>query len=96
MLSDVPLQSGFYKVSIGSNVLKTIALNYNREESDANYADLKSLAGNAENVTVSSSIDDLFDEIENQHKINWLFKWFLAFSVLFLFIEMLLLKYFKI
>lgn len=96
MLSDVPIQSGFYKVSIGSNVLKTISLNYNMEESIANFADLKSLAGNAENVTVSSSIDDLFDEIENQHKINWLFKWFLAFSVLFLFIEMLLLKYFKI
>lgn len=96
ILSDVPLQSGFYKVFIGNNVLKTIALNYNREESDANYADLNSLVGNAENVTVSTSIDDLFDEIENQHKINWLFKWFLAFSVLFLFIEMLLLKYFKI
>ena len=96
ILSDVLLQSGFYKVSSGNNVLKTIALNYNREESDANYADLKSLAGNAENVTVSTSIDDLFDKIENQHKINWLFKWFLAFSVLFLFIEMLLLKYFKI
>jgi len=96
ILSDVTLQSGFYKVSSGNNVLKTFALNYNREESDANYADLKSLAGNAENVTVSTSIDDLFDEIENQHKINWLFKWFLAFSVLFLFIEMLLLKYFKI
>ncbi len=96
MLSDVPLQSGFYKVYSGNNVVKTIALNYNREESDTNYAELKSLAGNAENVTVSASIDDLFDEIGNQQKINWLFKWFLAFSVLFLFIEMLLLKYFKI
>lgn len=95
-LSDVILQSGFYKVSSNKEVLETIALNYNREESDANYADLKSLAGNAKNVTVSTSIDDLFDEIENQQKINWLFKWFLAFSVLFLFIEMLLLKYFKI
>jgi hypothetical protein len=76
--------------------LATISLNYNREESDANYADLKSLAGNAENVTVSASIEDLFNEIGNLQKINWLFKWFLAFSVLFLFIEMLLLKYFKI
>jgi hypothetical protein len=96
ILSDILFQSGFYKVSIGNNVLKTIALNYNREESDANYADLNSLVNDAENVTISTSIDDLFDEIENQHKINWLFKWFLAFSVLFLFIEMLLLKYFKI
>lgn len=95
-LSDVILQSGFYKVSSNNEMLTTISLNYNREESDANYADLKSLAGNAENVTVSASIDDLFNEIGNQQKINWLFKWFLAFSVLFLFIEMLLLKYFKI
>ncbi|MDF1518537.1 MAG: hypothetical protein P1P79_11390, partial [Lutibacter sp.] len=96
ILSDASLQSGFYKVSSGNNVLKTIALNYNREDSDANYADLNSLVGDAENVTISTSIDNLFDEIKNQHKINWLFKWFLAFSVLFLFIEMLLLKYFKI
>jgi len=95
-LSDVILQSGFYKVSSNKEVLGTISLNYNREESESNYADLKTLAGNAKNVTVSASINDLFDEIENQQKINWLFKWFLAFSVLFLFIEMLLLKYFKI
>jgi hypothetical protein len=95
-LTDVTLQSGFYNVSSNNEVLKTIALNYNREESDANYADLKSLVGKAENAIVYTSIDDLFSEIGNQHKINWLFKWFLAFSVLFLFIEMLLLKYFKI
>ena len=95
-LSDVILQSGFYKVSRNNEVLTTISLNYNREESDTNFADLKALAGNAENVTVSASIEDLFNEIGNQQKINWLFKWFLAFSVLFLFIEMLLLKYFKI
>lgn len=95
-LLDVMLQSGFYKISKNEDVLKTISLNYNREESDTNYADLKSMVGNAENVHVSSSIDDLFNEIGNQQKINLLFKWFLAFSVLFLLIEMLLLKYFKI
>jgi len=95
-LTDVTLQSGFYNVSSNDEVLKTIALNYNREESNANYADLKSLVGKAENAIIYTSIDDLFNEIGNQHKINWLFKWFLAFSVLFLFIEMLLLKYFKI
>lgn len=95
-LSDIILQSGFYQISNNGDVLETIALNYSREESDANYADLKSLVANAKNVTISSSIDDLFNEIGNQQKINWLFKWFLAFSVLFLFLEMLLLKYFKI
>jgi hypothetical protein len=95
-LSDVMLQSGFYKISKNDDVLKTIALNYNREESAVHYANLKSLVSSAKNVTVFSSIDDLFNEIGNQQKINWLFKWFLAFSVLFLLLEMLLLKYFKI
>lgn len=95
-LSDVIWRNGFYEVSSNDIALKNISLNYNREESDANYADLKSLVSNAENVTVSASIDQLFNEIGNQQKINWLFKWFLAFSVLFLLIEMLLLKYFKI
>jgi hypothetical protein len=96
ILSDIALESGFYKVSNSNNVLKIIALNYNRDESDTNYANLISLVGNAENVTVSTSVESLFNEIGNQQKINWLFKWFLAFSVLFLSIEMLLLKYFKI
>lgn len=95
-LSDIILENGFYDVSSNNKILKTIALNYNREESEANYTDLKSLVGNAENATVYASIDDLFNEIDNQQKINWLFKWFLAFSVLFLLFEMLLLKYFKI
>ncbi|MFA5299590.1 MAG: BatA domain-containing protein [Lutibacter sp.] len=95
-LQDIVLQSGFYKVSNNNNVLKTIAFNYNREESEGNYADIKSLVADAKNVTVSTSIDALFNEIGHQQKINPLFKWFLAFSALFLFIEMLLLKYFKI
>ncbi|HEY9168469.1 MAG TPA: BatA domain-containing protein [Lutibacter sp.] len=96
ILSDLSLQSGIYNVYSNNKILKTIALNYNREESDANFADLNSLVKNAENAVISTSIDNLFDEIENQYKINWLFKWFLAFSVLFLLFEMLLLKYFKI
>lgn len=89
-------KSGFYKVSNNNDLVKNIAFNYGREESERNYADLNSLVSDAENVTVYASINELFKEIGNQQKINWLFKWFLAFSVLFLSIEMLLLKYFKI
>ena len=95
-LQDLILQSGFYKVTNNNSILKTIAFNYNREESEGNYADIKSLVADAKNVTVSTSIDELFNEIGQQQKISQLFKWFLAFSILFLFIEMLLLKYFKI
>jgi hypothetical protein len=90
------LQSGFYTVLNNNNVVETIALNYNTSESKLNYTPVETLAENTKNVTVSGSVDEIFKEINNQHKINWLFKWFLAFSALFLFLEMLILKYFKI
>ena len=90
------LKSGFYTIKNNQNNIKTIAFNYNKEESDLTYMDLDPLVKNNKNVSIATSIDSFFDEIYSQQKINWLFKWFLAFSVLFLFIEMLLLKYFKI
>ena len=90
------LKSGLYTIYSKEKTLKTVAFNYNRAESDLSYMDLNTLQSNNKNIQISSSIDDLFDEINNQQKINWLFKWFLAFSVLFLLIEILILKYFKI
>ncbi|MBP8792358.1 MAG: BatA domain-containing protein [Lutibacter sp.] len=90
------LQSGFYFIKNGKEIIKTIALNYSRNESLLNYATEEMITNSDNSVTIASTIDHLFDEIYQQQKINWLFKWFLAFSVLFLLIEMLLLKYFKI
>ncbi len=95
-LQDQILQSGFYQIFNDNNVIKTIAFNYNKQESNLNYANLKGLTSNYKNVEITSSIEEVLNKINNQQKINWLFKWFLAFSVLFLLIEMLLLKYFKI
>mgnify|MGYP000182441634 FL=1 len=90
------LKSGFYNIKNGNETLQTIAFNYNRNESHLSYSDIEQLIKNNNNVSISSSIDNVFNKIYNQQKINWLFKWFLAFSILFLLIEMLLLKYFKI
>lgn len=90
------LRSGLYTIYNKEKPLKTVAFNYNRKESDLSYTDLNTLSSNNKNIQISSSIDELFNEINNQQKINWLFKWFLAFSVLFLLIEILILKYFKI
>ncbi|MCF6167858.1 BatA domain-containing protein [Lutibacter sp.] len=89
------LQSGFYQIKSNNTLLKTVAFNYNREESDLTYLNLKKLTINNKNITIIKSIDDFFNEINNQKQINWLFKLFLAFSMLFLLIEMLILKYFN-
>tara|TARA_R110001583_G_scaffold335_6_gene3062 strand:- start:12244 stop:14202 length:1959 start_codon:yes stop_codon:yes gene_type:complete len=95
-IQDHTLKNGFYTISNNGKNLKTIAFNYNREESDLNYVDLNSITESNKNSSIATSISDVFKEINNQGKINWLFKWFLAFSVLFLLIEMLILKYFNI
>ena len=90
------LKSGFYNIIENNETIKTLAFNYNRKESNLFYTNIEQFSKNNKNISLSSSIDDLFSEINNQQKINWLFKWFLAFSVLFLLIEILLLKYFNI
>ncbi|REE82070.1 putative membrane protein (TIGR02226 family) [Lutibacter oceani] len=95
-IEDNILKSGFYNITNGNEIIKKVAFNYNRNESDLTYTNIKELSKNNKDIIVSSSIDEIFKEINNQQKNNWLFKWFLAFSVLFLLIEMLLLKYFKI
>ncbi|UMB55001.1 BatA domain-containing protein [Lutibacter sp. A64] len=95
-LENTILKSGIYTVNNKETPIKTIAFNYNRAESDLNYLDLNTLKNSNKHIKISTSVSSLFNEINNQQKINWLFKWFLAFSVLFLLIEMLLLKYFKI
>ncbi|WP_298286498.1 BatA domain-containing protein [uncultured Lutibacter sp.] len=90
------LKSGFYSVSYNNSKIKTLAFNYPKQESELEYLDLQKLSNNNPNVEVTTSTEQVFDEISNQGKINWLFKWFLAFSILFLFLEMLILKYFNI
>ncbi len=89
------LESGFYTILNGNTKIKTVAFNYNREESKQQIIDLKSLFETKNNISISTSIAESLGKINNQQKINWLFKWFLAFSVLFLLIEMLILKYFN-
>ncbi len=89
-------KSGFYNISNNQNVIKTIAFNYDRAESKLNSVNIDEFISNRENVEIYGSIEEIFEKINNQQKINWLFKWFLGLSVLFLCLEILLLKYFKI
>ncbi len=94
-LNDQVQKSGFYNVIKGDASLKQIALNYSRKESKLDYVAVENLSIN-QNISITNSIENLLAKIDASYEINWLFKWFLAFSVLFLFFEMLILKYFKL
>ena len=89
-------KSGFYVIKNKEKELKTLAFNYNRNESKLHYANINELTKSNKNIAVYNSLNQVFDKIYNQQKINWLFKWFLIVTVLFLLFEMLILKYFKI
>lgn len=94
-LNNFELNSGFYNVMRNETILKTIALNYAKNESYLTYNNVKDIFNEADNASVTAALPNYFEKIDQEQKINWLFKWFLAFSVLFLLIEMLLLNYFK-
>jgi hypothetical protein len=48
------------------------------------------------NVTISDSVKETFTELKKQRDIKLLFKWFLGMAVLFLLLEIFILKFFKV
>ena len=95
-LQEQILKSGFYHIKNNEETIKTVAFNYNRNESYLNNLEIGDLEKNNSQISIYDSISAVFKKIDSENKINWLFKWFLTFSALFLLIEMLILKYFKI
>ena len=94
--SNQPIKSGFFKIKNNNKTLKNIAFNYNRQESILTYQDLENEFGKADNVTISNSVSETFNELKNQRDIKSLFKWFLGIAVLFLLLEIFILKFFKV
>lgn len=89
--SETPDKAAIYNIKSKTNTIQNVSYNYNRTESHLLYHDLSKL----QNATISSSIPELFNTIKSESKINALWKWFIIFALLFLIIEMLILKYFK-
>jgi len=94
--NDLPKESGFYQVINNENTHRTIAYNYDRNESELNNPNLKKLLQNQENISISNSIKNTFAQINNQQQIKPLFKWFLGLAILFLLLEIGILKFFKV
>ncbi len=93
--NEQPNTSNFYKISSGNNTLRSVSYNYNREENDLNYTNLKELFKDKTNISTSNSIKETFTKLNEQQEIKPLFRWFLAFAILFLLLEIFILKFFK-
>ncbi len=95
-IADQPNQSGFYTITNNNDTLKTIAFNYNRQESELNYTNINKLFKDVNNIDIYNSVEDTFNELNEQQQIKSLFKWFLGLTVLFLLLEMCILKFFNV
>jgi len=88
---DFPNTAGILKVMNKDNVLQNLSFNHNRQESNLNYYDLEVL----KNASVDTSLATTINTIKSSTTINALWKWFVIFALVFLIIEILLLKYLK-
>lgn len=83
--------AGIVSVQNKDTFLKNLSFNFNRKESNLKYFDTQNIA----NVTIDNSVASAISEIKSATDVNELWKWFVIFAVVFLIIEMLILKFLK-
>lgn len=88
---EVPTKAGIYALKDKEQLIQNVSYNYNTSESDLQYYDLSTTT----EYEVNDSITSLFEQIKEESSIHELWKWFIIFALIFLLIEILLLKYLK-
>jgi len=86
-----PEKSGIYNIKNQAITVQKISFNYPRNESNLTYGN----PGDIGIKTVNESVSLFFDSLKKESHISELWKWFVTFALLFLIIELLLLKYLK-
>ena len=89
--TDLPENAENYRVTYQQNKILPISYNYPRSESDLNYLDINEF----ENIEKQTDLNTYFESAKAAQQIDVLWKWFVIFALIFLSIEMLLLKFFK-
>ncbi|HYG41257.1 MAG TPA: BatA domain-containing protein [Cytophagales bacterium] len=97
---DIELNPGHYELKLDNEVVDVIAFNYAEEESLMDFYssdDLEDIFGRYGNVNVFESVsgDDIASEIEKTNRGFPIWKLCLIIALFFLFIEILLLRFYK-
>ncbi len=90
-----PDAPGFYQILSKQDTLETLAFNVSKKESLLEFYDVSSTKNENSNITVYSSVKDLFTEIKQKNEVQWLWKLFLAIAIVSLLLEILILKFFR-
>ncbi|RSK38732.1 BatA domain-containing protein [Mangrovimonas spongiae] len=83
--------AGIYNIIHNNKIIQQVSYNYLREESQLAYQDLSIFEG----LKTYNSVPKVLSDIKSETNINELWKWFVIFAMVFVLIEMLLLKYLK-
>ena len=86
-----PDVAGIISVKNKDRFLKNLSFNFDRNESNLIYFETATIA----NTSTNDSVASVISEIKSATNVNELWKWFVIFAVIFLIIEMLILKFLK-
>lgn len=89
--TDQPETAGAYGIYDKENLVEYVSYNYNREESSMRFQNAADWPG----TTNYNSIDALFEKVAQDSSMQNYWKWFVIFALLFLAIEIVLLKFLK-
>ena len=92
---ELPLTSGIYAVKSKENTVRNIAFNYDRKESTPVYADINDAIKTISNTNYYNAASEAFAVTNAEYRTTNLWKFFLIGGLLFLVVELLLLKFFK-
>ncbi|WP_411896128.1 BatA domain-containing protein [Winogradskyella sp. A2] len=88
---EFPTDDGLYSIKNDDENLQNISFNYDRTESNINYININAL----DNISIDNSLSKTINTIKSNANVNALWKWFVIFALVFLIIEILILKYLK-
>lgn len=86
-----PSNAGNYSITRDDIVIDKVSYNFDRQESILTYSN----PNNWDNTNLYNNVGDLFDNIALNNKINSFWKWFVILALLFLLIELVILKFYK-
>ncbi|WP_298511555.1 BatA and WFA domain-containing protein [uncultured Kordia sp.] len=88
---EFPSKAGIYSVKNQNTELQQISYNFDRKESTLQYHNIANLFPKNTHTTVAQ----FFEDLKNEQSVASLWKWFIIFALVFLGIEILILKFVK-
>lgn len=89
--NDYPEKAGNYAIYDSKNPIENISFNYSRTESDLDQVNETLLS----DYKTGDSIATIFDTLQTSRSDNQIWKWFIIFALLFLALEMAIIKFVK-